>query len=78
MRQPNRGCDQLIGRRRHGDCVFHKRRAAQNAFKFGGFDPPAIDLQLASFASDDPQQSVIIQLDDVTRRKYPQTWIIRV
>ena len=70
--------DQFV--RRRCDChrVFHGRRATQDVFEFGGFDASPVDLQLASFATDDPQQTKIVQLDEVTRRENSNAWIVRI
>ena len=70
--------DQFV--RRRCDChrVFHGGHATQDMFEFGGFDASPVDLQLAPFATDDPQQAKIVQLDEITRRENSNAWIVRI
>ena len=62
------------------DChrVFHVGHGTQDMFEFGGFDASAIDLQLAPFAADDPQQAEIVELNDISRRENSNAGVVRI
>jgi hypothetical protein len=45
-------------------------------FEFGGFDASPVDLQLATFATDYPQQAEIVEPDEITRRENSNARIV--